>query len=524
MTRRSNGSAASPAMPAAPVKRCAIYCRKSTTAGLEQDFNSLDAQRESCEQYIRSQAGAGWKLIPERYDDGGFSGASLDRPAFQRLMADVEAEKIDIILTYKVDRLSRSLLDFARVMARFNEKGVAFVSVTQNFDTSSAMGRLTLNILMSFSEFEREMIAERTKDKIAASRQKGKWTGGRLPHGYDTVDKRLVVNPLEAVVVRELFTHYLEHRSALATATELNARGRTTKQGQPWSKDAVLRVLRCALVAGYMPLGDHLHEGEHEAIIDRQTFARAQAMLDGNGGPHADHGRNPDYLLRGLLRCGCCGRAYTPASVRKGEKTYRYYRCTTRDDMGRSACPARPLPATAIEGFVIARIGEAAADPSLLADVTVRLGSRTAERRKALETERRELPRAIAKLSTEGKQLMDAVASAAPGSRPLLDGRLDEVGKRLGEHQARLSVVERELAAVAEAEAEAGWVARAIADFPRLWDVMTQANRLRLLRALVHEVVVDDPAGSVTVALADLGAEVRSRTGKNDGEGEEQSA
>ena len=172
---------ASSAPPA--VVRCAIYTRKSTSAGLDRDFNSLDAQREACESYIRSQAHLNWCIVPQPYDDGGFTGANLDRPAFQRLLADIDARRIDVIVVHRVDRLSRSLLDFAGVMGRFNEKGVAFVSVTQNFSTADAMGRLTLNMLMSFAEFEREMISERTRDKIAASRRRGKWTGGRLPYG-----------------------------------------------------------------------------------------------------------------------------------------------------------------------------------------------------------------------------------------------------------------------------------------------------------------------------------------------------
>ena len=175
------------------VKRCAIYTRKSTTAGLEQDFNSLDAQREACEAYVKNQEAQGWTLLPESYDDGGFTGANTERPAFQRLMADVEAGKIDVIVTYKVDRLSRSLLDFARIIEIFERHSTSFISVTQNFSTADAMGRLTLSLLMSFAVFEREMIAERTRDKMLASRKRGKWTGGTVPFGYQAVDKKLVV-------------------------------------------------------------------------------------------------------------------------------------------------------------------------------------------------------------------------------------------------------------------------------------------------------------------------------------------
>ena len=209
-------------------RRCAIYTRKSTSVGLEQDFNSLDAQREACAAYIQKQPG--WTVVDERYDDGGFTGANIERPAFQRLLTDIDAAKIDVVVVYKVDRLSRSLLDFAKLMERFGRAGASFVSVTQNFSTADAMGRLTLNMLMSFAEFEREMIGERTRDKIAAARRKGKWTGGPVPLGYTVKEKRLVVNEAEAVLVREVFALYLEQRSTLAVARLLNEANRSTKR------------------------------------------------------------------------------------------------------------------------------------------------------------------------------------------------------------------------------------------------------------------------------------------------------
>jgi site-specific DNA recombinase len=201
---------------AAPLRRCAIYTRKSTAEGLDQAFNSLEAQREACEAYVRSQAGAGWQVIRAAYDDGGFTGANLDRPAFARLLADIEAGQVDVVVVYKTDRVSRSLLDFAMVMKRLNEAGVSFVSVTQNFSTTDAVGRMTLNLLATFAEFEREMIAERTRDKMVAARRRGMWTGGPVPLGYVIKDKKLVVEELEAVTVREVFRLYLEQRSALA--------------------------------------------------------------------------------------------------------------------------------------------------------------------------------------------------------------------------------------------------------------------------------------------------------------------
>ena len=496
------------------VKRCAIYTRKSTAIGLEQEFNTLDAQREACERYIDNQSHAGWQLLPDRYDDGGFTGANLERPAFQRLVDDIEAGKIDVVVVYKVDRLSRSLLDFARVMHRFNQAGTAFVSVTQNFSTADAMGRLTLNMLMSFAEFEREMIAERTRDKIAAARRKGKWTGGPVPLGYDIVDKKLVVNDLEAVVVREIFDLYIQHRSASTVMHLLNDRGRATKRhrakngnvrgARAWSKDSVLRVLRNPVYAGFMPYRDELHPGEQDAIVEHGIYTRARAFLDGNGGPKRRRPRNPAYLLRGLLHCTLCGKAYTPASTRKKDKEYRYYRCVTRDKEGRKACPARPLPADAIEDFVIDRIREATAEGTLVADVSTALSGLFDKRRADLETERRGLPVKVASLSSEGRKLVETLGGVNGTARRLLEDRIEEVGDQLGRCEDRLMTVERALAELDRTVIEAEWVTRTLSNLDDLWDVLTVENRGRLVQAVVKRVDIDDVKGTVCAELADL--------------------
>jgi site-specific DNA recombinase len=348
-------------------RRCAIYTRKSTSVGLEQDFNSLDAQREACAAYIQKQPG--WTLVDERYDDGGFTGANIERPAFQRLLADIDERKIDVVVVYKVDRLSRSLLDFAKLMERFGAGGTSFVSVTQNFSTADAMGRLTLNMLMSFAEFEREMIGERTRDKIAAARRKGKWTGGPIPFGYTVKEKRLVVNDDEAVLVREIFALYLEQRSALAVARILNQRrlsstsdGADAGKSRSWTKADVLRLIRTPVYGGYIRSHGEFYDGEHEALVDRETFSRAGSLLNVAARTTNDPSRNPDYILRGLLRCACCGSAFTPASTRRGRTEYRYYRCIRRDKEGKEACPSSPLPADAIEAYVIERLREFAAE------------------------------------------------------------------------------------------------------------------------------------------------------------------
>jgi DNA invertase Pin-like site-specific DNA recombinase len=511
MRKRRNGSTRS----APDTRRCAIYTRKSTTIGFDQEFNTLDAQREACELYIEGQAHDGWQFIPEQYDDGGFTGANLARPAFQRLLADIEAGKIDIVVVYKVDRLSRSLLDFAQVMGRFNRAGAAFVSVTQNFSTADAMGRLTLNMLMSFAEFEREMIAERTRDKIAASRRKGKWTGGPVPLGYDVVDKHLVINELEAVVVREIFDTYEQHRSALTVAHLLNERGRATKrhrakngnvrEARKWTKDAVLRILRNPVLAGHMASGDELFEAEHTAIIDRDRWRQAMELLDRNAGKKKQRGRNPAYLLRGILRCGRCGQAMTPASTRKkGGAEYRYYRCVTRDKEGTKACLSGPLSADAIEAFIVDRLRGATTDGSLARDVQKKLQGNIEAQRKTIEAERRALPGAIAKLSTEGRNLVETLGQAKGTAHRLLEERIEDIGDQLAKYERKLTEVQRALVALDQTEIETQWVVESLTHFDAVWEAMSLENRGCLVRAIVEKVKVDEPSGQVTAVLLDL--------------------
>ena len=347
--------------------RCAIYTRKSTEEGLEQDFNSLDAQRESAQAFIRSQQREGWKLAPGRYDDGGFTGANMERPALNRLLDAVRAREIDCVVVYKVDRLSRSLLDFARIMSLFDEHEVSFVSVTQQFNTSSSLGRLTLHILLSFAQVERELIGERTRDKMSAARKKGKWTGGSLVLGYD-VDprsKRLVVNPKEANQVRAIFTVFEETRSVRLTLDEILRRGWKLKSwtcrsgkvhgGGPFNENALRRMLASALYAGRVRYKGTIYPGEHEAIVDPATWERVQSLIEHyapESGPRQKH----PALLRGLLHCESCGVPMIPVHVGRHGHRYRYYVCRTRNKGSAQQCPARSLPAQEIDDAVLGQM------------------------------------------------------------------------------------------------------------------------------------------------------------------------
>ena len=273
--------------------RCAVYTRKSSEEGLEQEFNSLDAQREACEAYIASQKAEGWVLVPDRYDDGGISGATLERPALQRLLADIEAQRVDVVVVYKIDRLSRALMDFAKLVEVFDRNNVTFVSVTQSFNTTTSMGRLTLNILLSFAQFEREVIGERIRDKFAASRKKGMWMGGFVPLGYDVKDRKLVVNKAEAATVRMIFERFTKIGSATALMLALRAEGVTGKQGKLVDKGYLYKLLNNRVYVGEAVHKGTAYPGEHQAIIDRSPLgsgaqhprARARASAPHIPGP-----------------------------------------------------------------------------------------------------------------------------------------------------------------------------------------------------------------------------------------------
>ena len=304
--------------------RCAVYTRKSSEEGLEQEFNSLDAQRESCEAYIASQKSEGWLLVPNRYDDGGISGATLERPALKRLLADIEAKRIDVVIVYKIDRLSRALMDFAKLVEVFDRNSVTFVSVTQSFNTTTSMGRLTLNILLSFAQFEREVIGERIRDKFAASRRKGMWMGGFVPLGYDVKDRKLVINKAEAKRVRMIFERFTKIGSATTLVRALRAEGVTGKQGKLVEKGYIYKLLNNRVYVGEAVHKGTAYPGEHEAIIDRALWDRVHSILRESPRKRAAHTRaQTPSLLKGLI-FGPTGRAMTPAHTRKGGKLYRY--------------------------------------------------------------------------------------------------------------------------------------------------------------------------------------------------------
>jgi DNA invertase Pin-like site-specific DNA recombinase len=333
--------------------RCAVYTRKSSEEGLEQEFNSLHAQREACESYIASQRSEGWVLVRDQYDDGGISGGTLERPGLIRLLADIEDGLVDVVVVYKIDRLSRSLMDFSKLVEVFDRNGVTFVSVTQSFNTTTSMGRLTLNILLSFAQFEREVTAERIRDKVRASRMKGMWMGGCPPLGYQVKDRKLVENLADAAHVRWVFARFIEIGSGTELARELGERGVTTSRGHRIDKKFIYRMLNNRVYIGEAVHKGTSYPGEHSAIIERETWDKVHAILTESPRKRAARTRaDTPALLRGLLY-GPDGAAFSPTHTRKGGRLYRYYVSQTVLKHGAGSCPVGRVPAGEIEAAVI---------------------------------------------------------------------------------------------------------------------------------------------------------------------------
>lgn len=350
-------------------QRCVVYTRKSSEEGLDMAFNSLDAQREACEAYVASQKAEGWVATRERYDDGGYSGGNLDRPALKQMLADIQAGLVDVIVVYKIDRLSRSLMDFAKLVEIFDRHNVTFVSVTQSFNTTTSMGRLTLNILLSFAQFEREVIGERIRDKFAASRKRGIWMGGYVPLGYDVRDRKLVVNAAEAALVRQIFTRFVELGSATILAKEFSGRGVRNKRGALIDKGFLYRVLNNRVYLGEACHKGASYPGEHAAIIGQDLWGKAHAILGESPRTRAANTRNTTpALLKGLIFMES-GVAMTPTAAKKGAKLYRYYTSMDLIKNRATSAPTGPqrLAAGMVEGVVVGEMRRMLRTPEVAA-------------------------------------------------------------------------------------------------------------------------------------------------------------
>ena len=338
-------------------KRCAIYTRKSVEDGLEMEYNSLDAQRDACEAYIASQKSNGWECLPQHYDDGGISGGTLDRPALKELLRDAKNGQVDIIVIYKIDRLSRSICDFAELSKMFDDWGVSFVSVTQEINTSTSAGRMMLNILITFAQYEREVIAERIRDKMSASRKRGQWVGGTVPYGYVRENRRIVPDPEKAAVVAKMFELFLKDKSSRAVAFRLNKKGIRNANGVDWKPSSINRMLCNHTYVGEVFYKGEIYPGEHEALIDRKTWDAAQKII--NSHRHGTYGSTirRHEALKGVIRCGHCNCAMTPTFSKRWGREYHYYRCAEDFEREVHVCPVRYVPAGEIEKAVVKHLG-----------------------------------------------------------------------------------------------------------------------------------------------------------------------
>lgn len=518
MKREANGSAKRASV------RCAIYTRKSTEEGLEQEFNSLDAQRESGEAYIKSQASEGWVCVPDRYDDGGFTGGNMDRPAVKRLMADIEAGKVDCVVVYKVDRLSRSLLDFARMMETFDRYKVSFVSVTQQFNTASSMGRLVLNVLLSFAQFEREIISERTRDKIAAARRKGKWAGGHPILGYDVDPRgfRLVVNEDEAVCVRQIFELYLEHQALIPTVRAIGERGWFNKQwttrksksrgGKQFDKNSLFKLLTNVVYLGKVRYKNEIHKGEHPAIVDAEVWQRVQQLLSRNGRTGGAAVRNKyGALLKGLLHCTPCGCSMGHAYTSKnGTTQYRYYVCLNAQKRGWDTCPSKSVPAGEIERLVVEQIKAIGRDPSLISATLKQTRKQVKEAVARLDGEKAALERELRKHHGEVRKL----ATDATNTNGATSARLGDLADRIRVAEQRMTEIREQVLVLSRSVIDERDVATALGAFDPVWESLSPKEQARIVQLLVKRVDYDGEAGEASVTfhpngLRGLAAEAR---------------
>ena len=501
------------AEPQAPPQtiRCAIYTRKSTEEGLEQEFNSLDAQREAAEAYIASQRQEGWIALDKHYDDGGYSGGSIERPALERLLRDVETGSIDCVVVYKVDRLSRSLLDFSKIVEIFDRYEVSFVSVTQQFNTTSSMGRLTLNILLSFAQFEREIIGERIRDKVAAAKRKGKYTGGMPIFGYD-VDRekrRLVVNPEEAEVVRRIFGRFVQLRSPLKVAQELNADGITTKrwvkkdgsvrEGHAWNKHTVSRVLNNRTYIGEVTHKDTVYPGEHDAIISRKLWDEVHEILSEHHHHRSARTRcKTPALLKGIIRCGHCGNSMGVTFTKKGAKLYRYYLCVHASKNGYASCPVKSVAAGEIEAAVMEQLRGVFRSPDLIAKTY-----RAARSKEATQLE--QMRHTKGEVEDRLRVLKEMAAGLKRGDRNgngagnAATAELNRIRDEITKTENRQAAVARDLQLREATELTERDVIDALQSIDPVWDELFPAEQARIVQLLVDRVIVNPDGLEVSI-------------------------
>lgn len=495
-------------------KFAAIYTRKSTDARLEQEVHSLSVQRASAESLIASQRHQGWKCLEEHFDDNNISGATMDRPALDRLKQLILAGKVQVVVVHRLDRLSRSLSQFLELMDFFEKHGVALVSVTQNINTGDAMGRLMLQIIVSFAEFERELIRDRVTDRMHASRRKGQFVGGRPVLGYNIKPGggALEVDPVEAIRVREIFELYLETRSVKAAARELNRRGWRNKKwvtrkgtvcgGNEITPGTLHNLLTNRIYVGQVSLKGEIYEGKHEGIIDSKLFERVQASLRGNSAQDGTRRRNTHAaLLKGLLTCTNCDTHFVHTYTKKKNRMYRYYSCSNKRMNGADACPSSAIPAGEIESLVVEQLMSIGTSPDLQNEVYRQL-TETLRQKKAESSNRRKTAREqIDRLDRE-------LASSREFEAPLSLIKHLESKKRDAESLLKKAAEDESLAIPSREQ-----VVEVLRDMQSLWPTFNAGEKCAFVKTLIRQVDYDALEGSMTLHFRDEGFVLSTKGG-----------
>ena len=498
---------------------CAIYTRKSTDENLNSDFTSLDNQRESGEAYIKSQQSEGWELYPERYDDPGYSGGNMERPAFQRLLKEAGDGKFNMVVVYKVDRLTRSLKDFTRIIEILDSAGVSFVAVTQQFNTSTSMGRLTLNVLLSFAQFEREICSERTKDKRAASAKKGKWLGGFPVLGYD-IDfdkKKLTINEREAPIAKFMFNIYLETKSSVKAAHAMNDKGYRTKEwitkagvkrcGTKFNKSNIRKYLKNPIYIGAIRYNGEFYKGEHSAIIEERTFEKVQALLAKNGIQNkSDNKDKYESILRGLIRCVCCGSIMTSYFAYSRGRKYYYYRCTKVNHLDRTACKIRVAPAKEVERLVIDRLKVLSDDRALLDKIIQKAKMETSDILPSLRQEINIQNGELRKVEGEASNLLNVLSSEGQDVKKnrFVLKRLSELEEKGHIIEAKIQEIKLSIEKLENQVINAEIIQQNFRRFSEVFEELTPSDKRELLQLLIKEILYDKDHSKIKIALRPL--------------------
>jgi len=489
--------------------RVAVYCRQSVADDLE--FNSLDAQSQSIRAYIESQKSKGWFALPDDYIDQGHSGSTIERPAFQKLLKDIENGLIDVVAVYKQDRLTRSLAHFVQILDWFEKYSVTFVSITQLFDTSTSMGRMTVNLLATFADYERSMIRERTSDKMSAARRKGMWTGGRPMLGYKVRGKKLIIEKEEAAQVKQIYKLYLELGSITAVISELNQRGWKNKtyktkekkiiSGRPFCKASLKRVLSNPLYIGKILFKGEVFEGVHKAIIDKKTWEAVNALLDDNRRNSGAGQKNKwNALLREIAYCGVCGAVLTHHYTKRRGKVYSYYVCSHALRHGASTCPGSRISAKELEKFVIDQVKEIGGNPALLSQTMDAIKKEVKEKRPELKSELKRLDKETIDLNQQRKNILDTIAQGGNGSAALKD-RLDEIDQELIKASRLAQEANKALDDIKNHTIDESDLQAALRSFTPIWDVLFPREKERIIRLLIERITVHAQEGEIEITF-----------------------